>query len=72
MDRERKLLYTAAILGGFLALVNVASYIEGRGLPTLEQALRASAACQEQLNRTYAACSREWQPRRGPYVPLVQ
>lgn len=72
MDGERKLLYTATVLGGVLALLNAASYLGGRGLPTLEQALLGSVACQEQLSRTYAACSQKWRARRGPTVPFVQ
>lgn len=56
MDRERKLLYTVAILAPLVEGLMFATVYQPR-LPAVTEAIAETRACQEQLIRAWARCS---------------
>lgn len=56
MDRERKLLYAATVLGGVLSALVAAQYFNSFGLPSLSEAVAETRACQARLLQVYAIC----------------
>jgi hypothetical protein len=63
MDRERKLLYTATVLGALLSALVVTQYVGTVGSPSLSEAVAEVRACHQQLLRLYAGC---FMARRHP------
>jgi hypothetical protein len=56
MDRERKLLYTVAILAPILEAMTIFTLYHERDLPERTAAILEVRACQKQLARSWAHC----------------
>jgi hypothetical protein len=56
MDRERKLLYTVAILAAILEVMTFFAFYQQAQLPERTAAIREVRACQTQLARSWARC----------------
>jgi hypothetical protein len=56
MDRERKLLYTVAILAPILEVMTFFAFYQQSDLPSRTAAFREVRACQMQLARSWAHC----------------
>ena len=56
MDRERKLLYTVAILAPLMQALSLYALYSEADLPAKTAALLETRACQKQLLRSWARC----------------
>jgi hypothetical protein len=65
MDRERKLLFTVAVLAPILEALTLAAYYYESDFARRAAAIEQVRSCEERLMRTYAACIPRPQHRPG-------
>jgi hypothetical protein len=56
MDRERKLLYTVAILAPIVEVMTLFAFYQLAQLPERTEAIQEVRACQTQLAQTWTRC----------------
>jgi hypothetical protein len=65
MDRERKLLYTVAVLTPILEVLTFTAYRTTSDLPSRATLLEEVRSCEQRLVRAHAACTHRPRPHVG-------
>ena len=56
MDRERKLLYTVAVLAAIVEIMAIVAYYYQPGVSEFQAAVQEARSCEKQLIRVWAEC----------------